>query len=546
MDLNRDLDADALRALSRSPGNVRSIIPDDATALVHGTSDEIDALSSDASMGVSIPGSLTLRRNTEYCQWQELQRQDCQTCTRTVRAKDGSTKEESYKCNCVTRYDYVKAWRSRRINSMLFDQVRECSLFTLNNIPFSFRLFNFFQLTYTHTHNGCLRMKSFHINIQPGAHYNPQRDPMPSRLFVADATLTFHSGEGDSPNNEHDSTTHQQQQHHQRNSRNNGGSSLQTHLNPYMLSSGIRNQAWRRVDFVPNGMAPPPSFFSRWVPASWMVRNTRYEPLQLLRDTTTSLAATQDNFVYVGQGGYFFSPYESAMTSQLMNYFMQYLEGSLFDWQLGDLMPSCTAGDVRFSYEVQDPSVVSVLGQLQSRGGNSLEIRPRIMDGSTASLGLVHSGSHSAEQMLIAEDNDSRNAALIYRGLLLAWSLPASRLMGVSLGREMSASSLAVQTMGVLGIFATLLGGVWVCIWGTSFESAGVGGGRDTVLLLVMGGYFVYLAFRSSVRRGIGRRWHAVWCRILGWANTPPEWRVEDTYVVQSSGGENKTNGKSL
>eukprot|EP00957_Ditylum_brightwellii_P027492 2078160-Ditylum_brightwellii.AAC.1 len=51
------------------------------------------------------------------------------------------------------------------------------------------------------------------------------------------------------------------------------------------------------------------------------------------------------------------------MQSSMFKYFMQYVEGTLFDWQLGDLMPSCTAGDVRFRYEVQDPAVVSVLGE---------------------------------------------------------------------------------------------------------------------------------------------------------------------------------------
>merc|ERR1719253_891608 len=105
--------------------------------------------------------------------------------------------------------------------------------------------------------------------------------------------------------------------------------------------------------------------FSRFFSYFGSTRPTRYEPLQLLKDTPNSPAAIHDNFVYVGQGGYFFSAYESQTASKLFNYFAQYLEGSLFDWQIGDLMPSCTAGDVRFYYEVQDPTTVSVLGQLR-------------------------------------------------------------------------------------------------------------------------------------------------------------------------------------
>mmetsp|Transcript_130 Transcript_130/g.326 ORF Transcript_130/g.326 Transcript_130/m.326 type:complete len:579 (+) Transcript_130:89-1825(+) len=512
VELNRDLDGDALRALERSGGsNLEALIPGEA--LVHGTAGAIDAVTTDGAMGVSIPGSLTLRRNTQYCQWQELQSQHCQTCTRTVSAKDGSAKEESYSCNCVTHYDYVKGWRNFRINSILFDQ--------------------------------------------PGAHHNPQRDPMPSRMFTSnDATLTFREGDG-AIDNVNDSTN-QQRTAPNNNQNNRNPTSLQTQLNPTMLASGVRNQPWRRVDFVLNGMAPSPSFFSRLFssifPTSWTTQNTRYEPLQLLRDTPTSRAATEDNFVYVGQGGYFFSPYESSMTSQLLNYFVQYMEGSLFDWQLGDLMPSCRAGDVRFYYEVQDPNVVSVLGEIGRNDGvaNRLEIRPRVMTGSgraasdASSVGMVHSGVRSAEEMIIAEDTDSRNMALLFRGLLLLWSIPASRLIGVAFGREVGSSSLSVQAMGAIGTFATLLGGTWVLIWGTSSSSAGIGGGRDTVLLLVMGGYFVYLTYRSSVLRGVGRRWHAVWCRIGEWANVPPEWRVEDTYVPNLSRGDQPAHGKNL
>lgn len=94
-------------------------------ALVHGTTSRIDAYSTDAEMNVSIPGALTLRRNTEYCQWQEVQRQRCETCTRTVEAKDGSRREENYQCNCTKEYSYVKSWRGHRINSLMFDQVNE-------------------------------------------------------------------------------------------------------------------------------------------------------------------------------------------------------------------------------------------------------------------------------------------------------------------------------------------------------------------------------------------------------------------------------------
>jgi len=441
-------------------------------SLVHGTSTFIDTASSDDAMGVQLPGALTLKRNAEYCQWQEFVSNRCEKCTRVVKAKDGSTKEESYSCNCVKEYNYVKAWRSHRINSLMFDQ--------------------------------------------PGAHHNPQRDPMPSRTFVGDETkLMFPEGTVDIV----DDMAH----HHSNKGR------IEAKLDSTMLSNGVRGQPYRRVEFVPNGTAPPPSFFSNLF--SWFVptRRTRYEPLQMLRHTPHSHAAVNENFVYVGQGGYFFSPYEASRSGKLFNLFTQYLEGSLFDWQFGDILPSCTAGDVRFSYEVQDPTVVSVLGQVDKRNANHLTIIPRTLNGigdrKAATIGLVHAGANSAEGMLIAEDQDSKNQAQIVRLLILLWSIPASRLAGLSLGREMSDSSAVVQTEGVLGLFLTLLSATWLAIWNEST------GSRETAMAFVMGATFTYLALKSASKSSRGGRANAVWCRVLRWANAPPEWRVEDSHI---------------
>jgi hypothetical protein len=83
MTLSEALDGDILE-LNNHP-SISSL----STVLVHGTSSHIDALPTDSEMSVSIPGALVLRRNCEYCQWQEVQSQRCNTCTRTVTAKDG-------------------------------------------------------------------------------------------------------------------------------------------------------------------------------------------------------------------------------------------------------------------------------------------------------------------------------------------------------------------------------------------------------------------------------------------------------------------------
>mmetsp|Transcript_16547 Transcript_16547/g.25016 ORF Transcript_16547/g.25016 Transcript_16547/m.25016 type:complete len:541 (+) Transcript_16547:251-1873(+) len=433
--------------------------------LVHGTSTHIETLASDHEMNIGIPGALTLHRNTEYCQWQEIQSQDCQTCKRTVKARDGSTKEESYQCNCITTYNYIKGWKFRRIDSLLFNQ--------------------------------------------PGAHHNPQRDPMPSTTFVGqDVTLEF---DGDVTTDDNDKPNS-----------NPTSPSVSTKLDPTMLSNGVRNQPWRNVDFVPQGKAPPPSFFSRY-----FADRTRYEPLQLLKNTPTSPAAIEDNFVYVGQGGYFFSPYESSTASKLFNYFAQYLEGSLFDYQLGDLvgLASCTAGDIRFYYSVKDPNEISVLGQVREANG-AVQITPRVLNGvgneKDSSIGLVHSGKHSAQDMLLAEDSDSRFKATVMRAIFFLWSIAASRLVGVAVGREIGDSSLSVKIEAAISLFAVLIGWLWLSIWGASVHTYG---------LILTGLFLAHLSYNSAVKKGSGRWYIAVWSKIAQWANLAPEMRQEDSYV---------------
>lgn len=455
--------------------------------LVHGTSTHIDTISTDHEMNIAIPGALTLQRNTEYCQWTEIQSQDCQTCERTVKARDGSTKEEKYQCNCITTFNYIKGWKSYKINSFIFDQ--------------------------------------------PGAHHNPQRDPMPSTTFVGDdVTLKFHE---DITTDDNDKSSNSN------NPRVNKGttSSVSAKLDPNMLSNGVRNQPWRNVDFVPQGEAPPPSFISRFFTFFGLSssRSTRYEPLQLLKDTPTSPAAIDDNFVYVGQGGYFFSPHESSRASKLFNYFAQYLEGSLFDYQFGDLLglASCTAGDIRFYYSVKDPNEISVLGQIRAVDDGVVQITPRVLRGvgneKDSSIGLVHSGQLSAEDMLLAEDSDSRTKAIVIRAVLFVWSIAASRLVGVAVGREIGDSSLAVQVEAAVGLFATLVGWLWLSNWGASIHTGG---------FIITGLYLAYLSYNSSVKKGSSRWYIAVWSKVAQWANLAPEWRQEDSFDARPGDDE--------
>ncbi|KAJ3023053.1 UNVERIFIED_CONTAM: hypothetical protein HDU68_008816 [Siphonaria sp. JEL0065] len=84
-------------------------------------------LISDSQFALDFNGAVRVRRNTEYCQWQEFTNQESHT------ERDDEGNEHTV---TKTTYYYGKGWYPHRINSMFFDQ--------------------------------------------PAAHYNPHRDPFPS------------------------------------------------------------------------------------------------------------------------------------------------------------------------------------------------------------------------------------------------------------------------------------------------------------------------------------------------------------------------------
>ena len=189
-----------------------------------------------------------------------------------------------------------------------------------------------------------------------------------------------------------------------------------------------------------------------------------------------------------------------------MKYFMQYIEGTLFDWQFGDLMPNtCEAGDIRIRYTVQDPKDISILGQLKAttstRSDNNIReghrnqqhehniIEP-IETNNGGRIGLVHYGFHSAQDMIITEDQDSLVKAAIWRFMFLLWSFGIIRFTDVGSylfrycgsgggggssdgGRSSDSSSfdftmagIPTQVASTLSIWCFLCGSSWIWFWG--------------------------------------------------------------------------------
>jgi hypothetical protein len=386
--------------------------------LVHGTSDHIRSTVLDPNMDISLQGGLILDRNTEYCQWQEIRKESCQKCTRTVHNDDGTTSDETYECDCVTTYDYIKSWRPYLINSFLFDQ--------------------------------------------PAGHHNPSRNPLPSKTFVStDARLDFTDYQGG-----HDTST------------------ITMNLTPQMFQFNnrkvIRGSKKRPVQWVRDGVPPIPSFWKRWMPD-----RTRFEDIGNLSarrsntnqrsgrnyDADESDADPSSSFVHVGDG-YFFSPYSAGMYENILKYFMQYMDGTLLDWQIGDLMPSCEAGDIRVSYTVNDPSTVSILGKPKAATASSEIVVEPYETTNGMDLGLVHNGIASAAEMLLAEDKDSWWMANYMRIIFLVYAIFASRYLGSALfRRDVSMAKIPTQIALSGFIWFISVGVSWYFVWGPIVDS---------------------------------------------------------------------------
>lgn len=260
---------------------------------------------------------------------------------------------------------------------------------------------------------------------QPAAHHNPQRDPYHSQTFPSRDAVADVQGTG------------------------------KVALDPSLLSKTY--SPWRYVDWT-LGAVPKQSWFSQWWP--WP-DTTRYESIARLEDTHMSQAGRSHNFVYVGQGGYFFSPYESTNFKTMVNYFLQYLEGSLFDWQLGDLMPGCTAGDIRVRYSVQDPSEISVLGGLSA--GKAAAAEHHIALHRTPKgheVGILHDGLQTPEVMMSTEAHRQKWWCVGARALFL---VPSAMVSSYAAEKAM----LDFKVM-VVGIWALTVGLLWLVLWGAN------------------------------------------------------------------------------
>jgi hypothetical protein len=150
-------------------------------------------------------------------------------------------------------------------------------------------------------------------------------------------------------------------------------------------------------------------------------------PFKLIKYSTLpnafiiSDAHKNHNFKYIGDG-YFYSKYKEEDNFKVLRMIGMLHENTLFDWQIGDLMNSCTPGDIRVRFHIQQPNIISVIGVVTKSNKKSvhLEAIPEIFNEGT--IGSIYGENKSVDEMISNEIVESREKTYLTRLLLVIWA----------------------------------------------------------------------------------------------------------------------------
>lgn len=177
-------------------------------------------------------------------------------------------------------------------------------------------------------------------------------------------------------------------------------------------------------------------------------------------EVLSSPAATEHKFRYIGNG-YFYSAYLPQGAEQVARTAGMWLEGSLLDYQLGDLFHACTAGDIRVWYEAVAPETVSVLGRLT----NTTIGKAAAANG--YQIGMVQQGVRTASQMMDVEIRGAWWSAVFWHACAVGWGA----ILGGWLEQQQQESvafSWARVTQHTLAFAGFLCATVWLVVYGPS------------------------------------------------------------------------------
>ena len=263
---------------------------------------------------------------------------------------------------------------------------------------------------------------------QPANHHNPQRDPFPSKSLSAMDMSVKAGNIGISPS----------------------------------IVANFRGPT-RPLVFTHGGREiPRDGFFEKIYDSIFGAPPVpRFEPVRtgLGSGFLDSYAHTGHKFVYTNhKDGWFFSPYEASTLEKALRGFGQFLEGSLFDWQLGDLIDifaGCTPGDIRVRYDIADPREVSTIGLFQ--GGKIVPLR--VSNG--FEIGILHAGVHEIEAMFANESKEQHWLCKVARFVAFFAGISLTYLL-----KRTGAVRFRSFLRASLGFHLIFLSSVWLSLYG--------------------------------------------------------------------------------
>ena len=153
--------------------------------------------------------------------------------------------------------------------------------------------------------------------------------------------------------------------------------------------------------------------------------------------------------------------------------FGEFLEGSILDFQLGDLFSHCNAGDIRISFEAANPKSLSIIAEVQ----NDVNLVPHVTSRGF-DLSLIEVGDWSISQLM--ENEIWRQQLTIYLLrfisvlfvlVVLRWTAMDGQFWGLTLlstaflsGTVIALDKLLVWGWSVLSFvvfIAGLIGTMW-------------------------------------------------------------------------------------
>merc|ERR1712070_264619 len=128
--------------------------------------------------------------------------------------------------------------------------------------------------------------------------------------------------------------------------------------------------------------------------------------------------------------------------------------------------------------------------------------------------------------------------ALFPRILLLLWSIPASRLLTTMISQRTLSRSpwFPTQLAAMMALACGIIGITWSSLWGMRIFSISGDNNIDSLFICLLSLSLIGFLFRHPPPKSSdhckSNLW-ATWCMFAKWANTPPHWRVVDSYLAK-------------